>query len=1440
MNPYAPVGTDATAPIAPIYSGLKALHLTTSIVEGRRAISPIVAPASGVHDRAAATIQEAVRRAFGVTLPVVADDAPEARVPLTGHAIVLGNRSTSRTLSALYDRFFTFVDLKYPGPGGHVLQSLHNPFGNGRNAIVVGGSDAAGVQAAAEALATRVREPTGRDLVLGWLQDIRLPEGTRVPESLEEACIWEASRDAGSTGCFGWNCLSRRMALYYMTGDPFHAREFIRLAFPDEQAVREIDAADQENIENKRDPLAGPYHYAAHTTVLLWDLIEESPVFTDEERLAVTNALSRQLEHRRHEGVLGIDKAPPFVGDRHRDWSATALYALARYFARDYPAPIWDECLAAVKLYYSTLNETSWLAGQNDHLFWYNTYFAPIFSYILLSGETELLESGNLQQALRTQDILFSGNVPDWALFTAPLSYLTQAAHLTGDGRFLYYLGRCELMAESGAYGTGERRGGQESATDPRDAGTQEPPSAAPPPGTIRSKDAFRLGQSFWPGPELAPRRPQEMEGTWTVQPMPKAMWEARRSPIPHEQAFLWACYRTSCDETGDLLQLKGHNGTGRNPYHTFAVLELRLDGVSLLADYHNQVLTGVDGMVEPAIGLDAGLVHTGVVGPTAMAVGSVPQAGFCEWRRTIALRGGAYALFADRLRFRQGRQRVKIATTWEPVGSARPSGDGVELCGDFSRPVPDGWMRMYGLYDPDGAVPGPSRLGRLPQDWVRFPALEATCETNLPAPDRLARLVDSDVVLLKSRDIGDRLQMAFCVEQEVAGTVFADLLGSTDRGTVRIYLDGEVAVEAFDHYEMGWAEHRVPLGQKVLRAGVHVLTVEVIGRRPGEDKCYVGLQAVTVRPEGVPTRPVRPHVYELHTCDGAAVVQGQFVKSHWCGTVAPGDEHIAFHLIGKRARGSEEMPACRRIAPNAAALRLPQPALATVGDYASCHGELCLIAADHLHGRAVTRMGLDCLLVEADNPIDIDWDFVTGEVHLDLTADTEVRLVLARDMQGHKASSGQYPTTEAHDQFLPAGAHVMYAARMDPDTAANLADGLAALLPAPTRRPAAGTARPGPRTPTPAYRAALGTPVTALLATPIGVCAAAGEALHILQRPVRVVLETGSPIRAACWWEEAELLLTGCADDRVLALGPEGRRRWEFVSEMDPAVYETGKQYWFRAAHPGIHGLGSGVFLRGQPQAFVGSACTLEILDPDGQLCHRMPVFWGPGRQFTLIDSPSGGRDLLIARWPNDGEHLAVLNSETLGLSHGFFATPPGHTQVNGWTAMNRVTTFYEDLDGSGRRVILSAINGVANRVTSWDVEGTPLHNAQFIPGEKAPAVTLADMDIGDADGDGRQEVFVACQDGSLVALDCGLATRWSLLFEAPPRSVAYLPEPRRIVVGCDDGGLWTVDGEGRAVALGQMTGRPMRLLATHCDGAPAVAVGTDAGELAVFEVGA
>ena len=1391
----APSPAPAPDPTPPVYTELRDLHLETSLTRDGVPTVCIVAPASGRYDQVARDIQAAIKRLSGVEVPIVGDLSPQASLPLEGNLIALGNRSTNALLSGLYDHFYTLIDLKYPGPGGHVVRSVHNPYGNGHNAIVVGGSDDAGVAAAAEALCDELQAaPDAQgNLSVGWVMDIALAEGTRVPTELGEFEIWDASKGYGSSGYFGWNSISKRMAMYCMTGDEFHAREVVRLSFPDQEALAEIDQYDQEMIEGKNDPLAGPYHYSAHYMILFWDLIEESPAFSDEERLKITNAFSRQLNHRVPEGIYRRTSPASSVGNRHGDWAAVSLYCLGRYFNKYYPGPIWQHCLDTVHLYYTALENHAWIAGSNDHLFWYNTYYEPIESYMLLSGDRRGLESGYLQEALRTQDVLYTGRIPDPYLRTAPISWLNKTAYLTGQERWLYYRDRTELDME-----------------------------------------VFRLGQSFWPGPELTPRPPQDLVNQWTIQRMPEPMWRSRQSGIALDNSFLWGSYRSAVDGTGDFILLDGFNGGGRNPYHTFGLLELRLNGAVLLQNYHNQVLTSADGMVEPIVAMDAALLGRDVVGQTAVVIAEVPRLPFCTWRRAIVSRRGRYALFVDDLAFRTTSENMDVVTQWEPAGGA--------------------WDPKRSALEIRGAGPAGAPL---PEGWQDFPALQAPYTSEPPGQEGVSELDSINILLLKAQRPGHWVEMTFSLEEAMTGHVYAYLLNYMDRGNVNLYLDGELRVEGFDHYAPSVVRVRVPLGMHELAAGTHTLRLEVVSESPVPGKYLAGLMGVRIRAEGAP-EVAQASSFSLIPSEPVPTQPGGVVTMQWQGAVAEGQSRTAFYLLAPRMEDAPDALVCAQADGSSAALALPQAARAWIERRQAAPPGLGVEAEDHLWGDAIAQAGLlpdGRYLLAADAPIGLDWDFPSGK--LCVVTENETQVTLALDAQAAPTLDGETAPVQRTDRgqaslAVPAGRHVLEGVAPSPDSVAALGERLHGLLDTAqqTREGLAGAQQPAPTIAVPQIpttgdadlqgaivnivpmRAADGSPLLA---------AAEDKTIHILATDGTELrrLSAEGAVRVLRWWDECGLLLAGCSDEKVIAFDAAGERKWEFISQMDPAVYEAAKQYWFKSAHPGIYGLHTGVFMGGKSQAFVGSACTLEILDEEGKLVKRMPVFWGPGAQFNLIDGPEESVNLLVQRWPNGTDALAIINSNTLSQGRGFEAVPPGYTHVGGWTALNRARTIYVDLDGDGAREVVSGINGVWNRVTVWDEAGKPLYNAQFGPGEKAPGGNLADLDVCDLTGDGQQEVVVASREGVLVALDSSLRKVWAKRMPSAPRVVRCLGAQGQqpvVIVGCEDGTVLVLDESGAIVARSRVSGRPAKIAVVATPAGPLAAIATLAGEVRFF----
>jgi hypothetical protein len=1269
VSGVSPPPTPPPAPVPPIYSKLKDLHINTELVSRGKPNITIIVPASGIYEKQAKRIQKRITELTGVQVPVRTDKSPAGTVPIRGHLIVLGNRSTNGTVGELYNRYYTLLDLRYPGPGGYVVRTLHNPFGDGNNVIFVGGSDMMGVDAATDTLIAQLNKNgiSQETLSVGWLTEIKLGEGIRVPADLSGFETWEASKGYGSVGYFGWNCISKWMAMYYMTGNAHHAREFLRLAFPDEKARQEIARIDGERIENKKEPLSGPYHYNAHMMILYWDLIEESPVFSDEERLRVTNAFSKQLNHRKGEGIYGRTKPPSGVGSRHGQWSAISLYCLGRYFQKDYPNPIWQHCIESAKLHFEPLHKYAWVSGESDNLFWYNTGIAPVFTYLLLTGDRTPVENGVLKMLLRGQEILISGRRPDWALHSASVGYLHKAAYLMQDGRYVNYRQRTGV-----------------------------------------DMNVFRLGQSFWPEKNLTPQPPKDLVDRWSINYLPEPMWKSRNSGLEPGESFLFGSFRSAADASGDFILIDGFNGASRNPYHTFAVLELRIDGHTLLKGYRNQLLTRADGLVEPRIPMDAALKYHEVVGKMATVVAQVPDAAYCDWQRTLAHRTGHYTLIVDDLTFRTDSSNMGVQIQWETEHVPKTFVDG----------------------------------------HIEF---------------------DTSTEVLQPRT-------------EAGGQVWtADLMETIRRGRV-------------------------------------------------------------------------------------ATMQ-------WFGPVREGEHRIFFSLVGNQSGAEAASLACIRLGDAAAALALPSAALAVVGEFQGVKAELAVIAKDHLCAKGLAELDLKTWnrtvgtdrkapLIVADFPMDIDWDFESGALHIVARQETQIGLALSSGDKlrlSGKRIAGSQAVAGLTTLKLAQGKHILQGAMPDRDCLERLTAHLDVLLTQARRQrshemaAAQSTTKATVPSLTTSMATNVGKKVVDLITIPsdtgelIGV--AEGKNIHLLSTKGKVLrtLEADGAVRMLRWWAEYRLLLAGCADEQVIAFDETGKRKWVFTSVMDPAVFRAAKTYWFKSApgHEGIHGLFTGTFLGGKSQAFVGSACTLEILDENGKLIRRMPQFWGKVSHFAIIDGPDGTLDLLASRKYNGTNRVAIINNKTLDPNpRGFNTVPSGSTYVPGWSSMNRHHLFYEDLDGDGEKEVISEINGTWNRVTVWRANGKALYDASFGPGERIPARNMRDIDIADINGNGRKEIVVATSSGLVVALDHQCRKVWARRLTSAPEVLKCVVSPilqtPLIAIGCDDGAINVLDGTGQLVRLGKVSGRPtcIDVLSVPSDH-PVVLFATDSGEVKAFAIG-
>ena len=217
----------------------------------------------------------------------------------------------------------------------------------------------------------------------------------------------------------------------------------------------------------------------------------------------------------------------------------------------------------------------------------------------------------------------------------------------------------------------------------------------------------------------------------------------------------------------------------------------------------------------------------------------------------------------------------------------------------------------------------------------------------------------------------------------------------------------------------------------------------------------------------------------------------------------------------------------------------------------------------------------------------------------------------------------------------------------------------------------------------------------------------------------------------------------------------------------------------------------------------FVGSACTLELVDKNGKLIRRLPQFWGPPSLFRLIPGPSGAVRLLSARSITERANLTILDNMHPDPHRRAFNRAPEHfSQVSGWMDQRHQRILYQDVDNDGEKDVISDVAGVWNRVAVWDTAGNAKYAIYFGAGPspygnagKLVPTLIRGMDAGDIDGDGQPELVAALSTGLIVVMNGRCEIKWSVRTDHPPTALKI--HNGNILIGDEDGSVYMLQAQ-------------------------------------------
>lgn len=384
---------------------VKTLYLDSVIASGGASESKIVVPDTGKYDIEVEQLTVELRSQYGVSLPVK-QISWETGVELNPEeecrtVILLGNVFDNPGMRELYAFSYTFVDHLFPGEDGYELRTVHDPWGTGVNVVIMGGNSNSAVKKASRAfLESLVVEDDvlmlKKTTMVEMDKDLRgvFPNLFVTPDDAVMDKWRKEARDRTRTGSHGviTPLLGDLGQLYNATGHDEWAELYkeIILEYYYSYVLGSNDLPGKEFGSWGFDA-----DFYSREVMLGWDMVEESSVFSDADRLEITRILLEYLRHCIPHLELNSTSV---TRTNHQTFAALGLFFGGQYFAKYYDIEEAREWLdLAEKVFLPQMNYAK--AGEDSNGYqWLVPYHTLIYS--LGASDFEMMENGTFRRTL--------------------------------------------------------------------------------------------------------------------------------------------------------------------------------------------------------------------------------------------------------------------------------------------------------------------------------------------------------------------------------------------------------------------------------------------------------------------------------------------------------------------------------------------------------------------------------------------------------------------------------------------------------------------------------------------------------------------------------------------------------------------------------------------------------------------------------------------------------------------------------------------------------------------------------------------------------------------------------------------------------------------------------------------------------------------------------
>ncbi|MEN6643103.1 MAG: FG-GAP-like repeat-containing protein [Armatimonadia bacterium] len=640
---------------------LMPLCLETPVVAEGKPVAIICHPEEAAWRAVAVSVQKTIADTTGCSLNLVSDKQLAPEDFLKQPTILIGNLDNNRHVARLYHNFFVCSDAGFTGRTGYELRSVHNPFGTGHNAIMLGSSYPEGAICGAEALAKLVKAQGQQGkLALGRIMDLKSDPKDRLDREIKP-CTPAEVKDAVARyrktmlspgeGRTGVNGLVRYGILYHRTGDPGYGQIYKGLMAALQEYYTTDKVINQDGMARYDNDFRDAWTF---TVAILWDLLEESGLFSDKERVDYTNLVVRLgLECVLYQGYDRPETKAQWLSNtrivhNHNTFPGLGILFAGQYMKRHYNSPWANDWITTANGIFNGLKHTSKPMEDAAAYQWLPILHCAIYS--LSQGDMTFFEEGNLRRsALDAMQVMDNagyevafGDHPDEMSSSLLGEIMQLAAWYYKDPEFAWGVQR-----------------------------TSQGPS-------------HPLDQGYWP--VVQPVEPHDQIGI-VVSPLPRPNYDdCARNPqyptppnVPYEQTFNKLSLRAGWERGDEYLLLDGYGRGTHMHFDANAIERYARGGMPLLVDgeyiknapkYHSSMVIIRNGQAEltPAV---TRLDRADMLGGAGCSRTTLTKYNGTDWSRTMLWRPNEYLLVADDVTALEP-DNYTLRCCWRPWGESR------------------------------------------------------------------------------------------------------------------------------------------------------------------------------------------------------------------------------------------------------------------------------------------------------------------------------------------------------------------------------------------------------------------------------------------------------------------------------------------------------------------------------------------------------------------------------------------------------------------------------------------------------------------------------------------------------------------------------------------------------------------------------------------------